>query len=263
MPIRRPALLIAAAAAAALATPTPLPLLPAASAAGQTAKGEPVAETIVFVRNLSPTEAVAQFKHTYRAHGKPGAASLPQGVFSLKPDEKKGVVYVKGTREGIKTVMRLMPLLDVAPRQVEVRAKILAVRFGPDGSRQEQVLQAPTVLTLVNTPGEVKVGRAASAQQTQLAFTPRLNDSGDEVTLRVKFGMVWEDGTSDGIERAVVLRSGQKQRVAGLANVKDSKLREAVALGKVPTRWPSPFTAYYVDAEAAEVKNPPKGAATP
>ena len=213
----------------------------------QAAAAAPVRTERIALRFVRPSEIVAALR-----------AVLPTGTAGLTPEDRDNTLSVRGTESGIARVKELVALLDVAPRIVQVKMRLVRIWFVDDGKMQEDVLGKPVITARSNQPAVISVsGRGGYT----VALTPRVNDDGAiTLTTTLRFsapvgGAAYRDLTATRTRR---LEAGKTERVVGVTDSRDAGIQETVRLGALPERWaPASFYAYYVEATASEVTGEP------
>jgi hypothetical protein len=166
---------------------------------------------------------------------------------------------VRGSDAAIAAVKKRVALLDVAPRTVLVKLRLVRIWFVDDGKMQEDTLGAPLITARSNQPAAVSVsGRGGYA----VALTPRVDGDGSitlTTTLRLDVpvgGTTYRNLTATRTRR---LEAGKTERVVGVTDSGDAAIQETIRLGALPEKWaPNSFYGYYVEATASEITgNPP------
>lgn len=226
-------------AGGALARPT---------ATGQTAA--PIRTERIPLRFVRPSEMIAALRAAPNG--------LPAGTANLTPNDRDNTLSVRGSDVAIARVKELAALLDVAPRTVLVKLRLVRVWFVDDGKMQEDTLSAPVITTTNNRPAAISVsGRGGYA----VALTPRVNGDGSitlTATLRLSApvgGAAYRDLTATRTRR---VEAGKTERVVGVTDSRDAAIQETVRLGALPEKWaPNSFYGYYVEATPSEVTGDP------
>jgi hypothetical protein len=210
-------------------------------------------ESLILLRHTTPKQIIPLLMRTPK---KGAPATLPEGIAAVAPYDDKPALKVRGTAEGIELLRGLVSLLDAEPQQVRLRVRVVRTQFTPGGGQREAAVVERTGTVVANHPFSVSIP-PESGRTFVLRVTPRLTDAAGTAALIAKFGVLWEDGTNSGFERATTVPLGRATRITGLTNAKPQKTAEEIALGRVPARWSgAAFVAYYVEVRPDEVKKP-------
>jgi hypothetical protein len=203
------------------------------------------------LRFVSPSEVVAALKAA-------APNSLPTGAADLTPNDRDNTLSVRGSDTAIAKVKELVALLDVAPRTVLVKLRLVRIWFVDDGKMQEYTLGAPLITARSNQPAAVSVsGRGGYA----VALTPRVNGDGSitlTTTLRLDVPVGGTTYRNLAATRTRRLDAGKTERVVGVTDSGDAAIQETIRLGALPEKWaPNSFYGYYVEATASEITGDP------
>ena len=217
---------------------------------GQQAAAAPVRTERIALRFVRPSEIVAALKAV--------PTGLPTGTAGLTPEDRDNTLSVRGTESAIARVKELVALLDVAPRIVQVKMRLIRIWFVDDGKMQEDVLGKPVITARSNQPAVISVsGRGGYT----VALTPRVNGDGTiTLTTTLRFsapvgGAAYRELTATRTRR---FDAGKTERVVGVTDSPNAGIQETIRLGALPEKWaPASFYAYYVEATASEVTGEP------
>jgi hypothetical protein len=178
---------------------------------------------------------------------------VPKGVETLKADDLTFTLKATGSSEAIGELKKLVKLLDVQPRQVMVKLRVVRVVVTADGPGQEEVVQQPTLITIQNKDAQVQV-----TNQTGNSFSakviPHLNGD-DTVTLNFSSELVQSSGNTvktQSVQKTVRLGQNEMKRFTGMTDSQDSRVIEAVRQGKLADVPGLAYTAYYFDVTVSE-----------
>jgi hypothetical protein len=182
----------------------------------------------------------------------------PGGAADLTPDDRDNTLLLRGSEAAIAATKERVALLDVAPRTVLVKLRLVRIWFVDDGKMQEDTLGAPLITARSNQPAAVSVsGRGGYA----VALTPRVNGDGSitlTTTLRLDVPVGGTTYRNLAATRTRRLDAGKTERVVGVTDSGDAAIQETIRLGALPEKWaPNSFYGYYVEATASEITGDP------
>ena len=129
----------------------------------------------------------------YVGEGRPNVEEplLPPGIASVLPNKRDNSLTLRGTAEAVARLKETIRLLDIQPREVTIKLRLVRVPLTPSDEeeatpRSEEVIGAPILVTLNNQTGRVAVrGRGGY----EVEITPRINGD-NSVTLSAELRLL-------------------------------------------------------------------------
>ena len=93
----------------------------------------------------------------------PPVRKLPEGVADLTAKDDDLTLTIRGTRKSIKEITEALRFLDVKPRQIQIKMRLVEIQQSADGTKQEKLLQSPILTTTNNSRAAIGVNFTGSA----------------------------------------------------------------------------------------------------
>lgn len=199
----------------------------------------------------------------------PTIPTLPNGIIGTTPKDNDLSLTLKGTRRGVKEATALLRFLDVKPRQVQIKTRLIEIRLSEDGTKQEKLLQSPIVSTTNNVPAGVGLsfgnstrsafttsgGNTTSRPNTSISVTPNINGD-DSISLTVKLSIQPHSNepvpSMDFTRSTRLKKQGEWHAFNPISLSSDKKINEALVAG-AESAPASAYPLYRLEVSASEI----------
>ena len=205
---------------------------------------EPLDRDTIRLRFVKPS-------HLARALSAPERPLLPAGIAEVVPDDRNNTLMVRGTTQALIQVRKAVRLLDLPPRQILLKLRLIRVQFTRNGAGEEETLGTPIRTTV--DKGRTMVRLDGPGGNLKVQIVPRV--SGDDfITLDTTLSTETQSGRRRLTRTARQTRrvpAGETRRVSGVTDSPDASVQAQVRQGAMPANadvlGATPFTAVYLE----------------
>ncbi len=168
---------------------------------------------------------------------------VPAGITDLVSNDPSRSLTVTGTKAAIAEMKHIVRLLDVKPRQVVLKTRLLETRLEAGGRRTRTILQN-SVLSARNNQSVLTAisGSESDNEEISVIFTPHINPD-RSISVLAKMQRRWENESEPQIYETSVsakyLKPNEWNALPTVSFSKDPKIQKAMKSANTP-----PIAAY-------------------
>lgn len=184
----------------------------------------------------------------------PAPSLLPAGIAAIVPDDQNNTLIVRGTLHALIQVRKAVRRLDLPPRQLQIKLRLVRVRFTQSGAGEEETLGTPIVTTVDNKRVLARLDGPGGSLKVEIV--PRVSSGDESVTLDATLSTRPESGRRRFTREArqtVRVPVGEMRRITGVTDSSSVSVQARVGQGTTPGNADllaaaAPFTAVYLEA---------------